>query len=142
MRPTWVVVCDASRARVFHVGPRRDQWQLVRELEHPEGRAKGRDLVADRPGRKQSGSALRPVMEYPTGPHEVESEKFARALARVLESGLAEHAYERLILVAPPHFLGLLRSALHENVAKQVQLSIDKDYAALDPSQLADRLPI
>lgn len=143
MRPTWVVVCDASRGRVFHVGPRRHQWRLVHELEHPEGRAKGRELLSDRPGRmKQSGSALRPAMELPTGPHQVESEKFARLISKVLEAGLAEHAYERLVLVAPPHFLGLLRSVLHQNVAKQVEASIDKDYASLDAGELAERLPI
>jgi protein required for attachment to host cells len=143
MRRTWVVVCDASRARVFQVGPRRNQWQLVRELEHPEGRAKGRDLLSDRPGRtKQSAGVLRPALELPTGPHEVESERFARLIAKLLEGSLMEHLYEQVVLIAPPHFLGLLRSSLSETVAKRVQFTLDKDYTALDTTVLAERLPI
>lgn len=141
MRRTWVVVCDASRGRLFRVGPSRKNWQLVRELEHPEGRAKGRDLVTDRPGRvKQSASPLRPAMEPPTSPHEVESERFAHSIARLLESGLAENAYEQLVLIAPPHFLGLVRAALSQTVAKHVELTLDKDYTALAVGDLAERI--
>lgn len=140
MGPTWVVVCDASRARFFRLGPQR-QWQLVRELEHPESRAKGRDILTDRPGRvKQSASADRPAME-PTKPvHEVESERFAHEIAKALEKGHAENAYDRLVLVAPPHFLGLLRATISHTVAKRVELTLDKDYTALPPKDLAERV--
>jgi protein required for attachment to host cells len=143
VRRTWVVACDASRARIFQVGPRRDKWQLVRELEHPAGRAKGRDLLTDAPGRtKQSGSPTRPAMDPTTEPHEVESERFARSLAGILESGLAENGYQQLVLIAPPHFLGLLRAALPQNVAKHVERTLDKDYTALAARDLAERVAL
>ncbi len=128
MGRTWVVVCDASRARLFRLGPQR-QWQLIRELEHPESRAKGRDILTDRP-----------AME-PTKPlHEVESERFAHEIAKTLEKSLAENAYDRLVLVAPPHFLGLLRATINHTVAKRVELTLDKDYTALQPKDLAERV--
>jgi protein required for attachment to host cells len=140
MGRTWVVVSDACRARLFRLGPRR-QWQLIRELAHPESRAKGRDILTDRPGRmKQSGSPDRPAMELTKPPHEVESERFAHEIARVLELGLAENAYDRLALVAPPHFLGLLRATINHSVAKHVELTFDKDYTALQPKDLAERV--
>jgi protein required for attachment to host cells len=140
MRATWVLVCDASKGRLFRVGPRRTDWQLIRELEHPQGRAKGRDLVTDRPGRvKQSATPLRPAMDSKP-PHQVESEAFAHSISKKLESGLAANAYEQLVLIAPPHFLGLLRAALSETVAKRVQVTFDKDYTALEVRDLAERI--
>ena len=140
MGRTWVVVCDASRARLFRLGPQR-QWQLIRELEHPESRAKGRDILTDRPGRmKQSASPDRPAMELTKPIHEVESERFAHEIAKALEKGLGENAYDRLVLVAPPHFLGLLRATINHTAAKRVELTLDKDYTALQPKDLAERV--
>jgi protein required for attachment to host cells len=75
-----------------------------------------------------------------TPPHEVEAEKFAHSIAKLLEQGCGAKAYDRLLLVAPPHFLGLLRSTLTPKVAKHVELSLDKDYTDLDAHELAERL--
>jgi len=142
MGRTWVVVGDGSRARLFRVGPHRG-WELVRELEHPQTRAKAKDLVTDRQGRvKQSASQMRSAIQ-PTKPlHEIEAEHFAHSVSKVLESGLAENAYERVALVAPPHFLGLLRATIPLNVAKRVELTLDKDYTALKPDELAERVQL
>lgn len=115
----------------------------MKEIEHPQGRAKGRDLLTDAPGRtKQSASPTRPAMDPTTEPHEVESERFARSIAGLLETGLAENAYQRLLLIAPPHFLGLLRGALSPNVAKHVERTLDKDYTALVARELAERVDV
>ena len=142
MGRTWVLVGDGSRARLFRVGPRRD-WELIRELEHPETRAKARDIVTDRQGRvKQSASPMGPAMQLTKPLHAIESERFAHSIAKVLESGLADNAYDRVVLVAPPHFLGLLRSTIAATVAKRVELTFDKDYTALKPDDLAERLQL
>ncbi len=142
MGRTWVLVGDGSRARLFRVGPRRD-WELIRELEHPETRAKARDIYTDRQGVGQlhrrghgGGALLHPPL------HEIESERFAHSIAKVLEGGLADNAYERVVLVAPPHFLGLLRATIAPNVAKRVELTVDKDYTALKPDELAERVQV
>ena len=79
-------------------------------------------------------------MSPSTPPHEVEAERFAHTVAKLLEGGLDSNDYERLLLVAPPHFLGLLRSALSSHVAKHVEGSLDKDYTELDAEELAERL--
>ncbi len=142
MGRTWVVVGDGSRARLFRIGPRRE-WELIRELEHPAGRAKGRDIVTDRAGRvKQSFSPMRPAMELTKPLHAIEAERFAHAIAKILENGVAENAYERLVLVAPPHFLGLLRATIAPTVSKRVDQTFDKDYTALTPGELAERVQV
>src|SRR5262249_36989141 len=77
MGRTWVVVGDGSRARLFRVGPRRD-WELIRELEHPQTRAKAKDIVTDRQGRvKQSASPMRSAMQLTKPLHAIEAEHFA-----------------------------------------------------------------
>jgi protein required for attachment to host cells len=60
----------------------------------------------------------------------------------MLETGLAENAYERLFLIAPPHFLGLLRAALSPGVAKHVERTLDKDYTGLVARELAERIEL
>ena len=143
MQRTWVVICDASRCRIFEVGPRRDKWRIVQSIEHPQGRAKGHDLLTDKPGRnQQSGALMRPALEPTTQPHEVEVERFAHQIAKLLDLRLAENAFQRLVLVSPPHFLGTLRSALSTHAAKSVAVSLDKDYTSLEPAELLERVPV
>jgi len=70
----------------------------------------------------------------------VEVKKFARQLAKALEDGLSKSAYERLILVAPPGFLGVLRSELSDRVRGRIAALVDKDYLHLDQRQARERL--
>jgi protein required for attachment to host cells len=139
---TWILISDASRARLFAASSRQKPWTLVRELEHPQSRAKGQDIMADKPGRvKQSmGAGSRPAMEPVTPPKEVEAEHFAQQLAAVLEDGHGRNDYARLVLAAPPSFLGLLRKALSTQVGKRVVASVDKDYTQLHERDLPERL--
>jgi len=44
------------------------------------------------------------------------------------------------VLVAPPRFLGLLRSSLDGPTAQLVMASLDKDLAASKKSELVERL--
>lgn len=142
MDSTWILVSDASRARVFATNGKGRPWTLVRELAHPESRLKGMEIMADKPGRVQQrvGAKNRPGMEPPTPPKEVEAEHFAEQLAHVLADGHGRNAYSRVILVAPPHFLGLLRQAVNGQVSKCVSASLDKDLTDLKEHELPERL--
>ncbi|MEZ4451533.1 MAG: host attachment protein [Nannocystaceae bacterium] len=142
---TWILIADAARARIFAVEGPRDPWVAVDVEDHPEGRLRGVDLVSDRPGRSFHSSApARSAMEPHTDPREVEAQRFARALAERALAGRREGAYESLVLVAPPRFLGHLRSALAPGVAERVSASIDADlthFADGDlPAAIAHRL--
>lgn len=151
---TWILVCDASRARLFQENPGRKGLAQVEELEHTESRARVRDRVTDAQGRKpvgpppasmvqgQGGAHGRPGAQPETDPKEVEAQKFARQLAGVLAKGLNDHAYERLVVVAPPHFLGMIRSMVSPQVKKHIEVTIDKDFTTLDLKELTKRLEI
>jgi protein required for attachment to host cells len=138
--PTWILFADASSARLYQSQAPARELTLLRELSHPESRAREMDLVSDQPGRvKQSRSAARPAME--STPHKkVEADRFARELVETLERGLDDGAYERLILVAPPETLGRLRHHLRERVSARVVAEVEKDYLHLQPRELRERL--
>jgi protein required for attachment to host cells len=139
---TWILVCDASRARLFDRKDGGLPWALVRSLDHPKSRLQDTQLVdGDRGRQEQSfGKGSRPAMEPPTTPKEVEHEAFALELARQLEHDYDVNSYSELVLVAPPHFLGLLRKSIGTKLNKRVIASFDKDYSLLPLHELQPRL--
>ena len=141
---TWVLVCDASRARVFAARRSAEDGfhlRLLREFENPAGRARVSDLVSDRPGRvRQSSTGATPSMAAQHDAAEVESDRFAHDLGRHLEQGFDAHDFERVVLVAPPRFLGVLRQKLSDPVARAVRLSLDKDFTMLEERDLEQRM--
>ena len=147
-KTTWVLVCDASRGRLFRDGGDGRLVEIAR-YDHPDARAHVRDLVSDEQGRKPVGGPVsgrpaavgRPGVEPETDPKWVEAEKFARELASALERGLYDHAYDGVVLVAPPQFLGLLRDTVGDQVKKRVEATIGKDFTGVDqPREIAQRL--
>jgi protein required for attachment to host cells len=150
-RRMFVLVADASRARLYsylsYSNHARSKFVLLEEFEHPEGRAKTSDIMADKPGRTFSSgpmSAARSAKEYRTDPKRVEAEKFARELSRHLASLFDAHAFDALIVAAPPKFLGLLRSALaipRDHVFARVVAWHEKDYTRITSvAELSERL--
>ena len=139
---TWIVVANASRARIFEAEHHNAPLNEVEGFVHERSRVKGSDISVARPGRDRSGlgshsvSALAPA----TDPKEVEVERVARELGEVLREAHTRGAYTRLALAATPHFLGLLRDSLDEQVRKCLVACLDKDYTLMEPQELRSRL--
>lgn len=141
----WVLVANASRARLFNQPKDNAELpgvlQLIESFEHGESRARGMDLTSDAPGRKPVGPSAggsyggrsvahglgRPGVEPTTDPKEVELIKFARELSARLERGLHDGQFTRLVISAPPHFLGVLKQQLDREVDKRVEVYLNKD---------------
>lgn len=137
LRRTCILVADASRARLYMRNDGSTKLQLAVEFDHPQSRAKGMNLMADKPGRTMSSGSYATVgssMEYRTAPKQVEAEKFARGLSRRLAAMFDAHEFEDVVIAAPPKFLGLLRSALgthHDHVSNTVVAWHEKDYTSV-----------
>jgi protein required for attachment to host cells len=140
----YILVANAARARVFAVSDGAKAWALEKEFDHPSSRAKRSDLLTDAAGRvRQSfGHGSRPAMAPDTDPKEVEALDFAHELAEHLESGLSHNRFDRVTLVAPPHFLGLLRQTVSEQVRKRINAAFDKDYTTLPARDLPEHIPL
>jgi len=137
---TWIVLADAATARVYEPQADRRDFRLVAELTHPQGRAKESELGRDKPGRVKQSAGSRSAMEPTTPRKEVEMEKFARQIAKTLDDALARKAFDRIVLVAPPAFVGILRETLPERVQARIAATVEKDYLHLHPHELPERL--
>jgi len=86
------------------------------------------DLVSDRAGN--DGGSIgqgRHVIDDKISAREHEKIEFARQLAERLDAGCNAGSFERLVLIAPPAFLGLLRDKLSKKVMDRVYKQIDKN---------------
>lgn len=141
---TWIVVSDASRARLFMKDAGSSQWVKFEELDHPPSRWRAKDLVTDRQGRNSTSSGrtgkTRQTTSPTTSPLEVEEQRFAHQLGKLLNDAHAQNAFDQLVLIAEPHFLGLLRQELAARVHKSIYATINKDYAGLDEATIAERV--
>jgi len=138
MSITWIMVANASQAKLFaNHGPKKG-LQFIKELVHPESREKTSNLVSDRSG-SHTGTGHGAFVQA-TDPKHHEAERFAQEVSRELDNGRINKAYDRLILVASAPFVGLVNSRLPELVRSKLSEIIDKDYTRLPVKELAGHL--
>jgi len=140
MATTWILVANASQAKIFaNAGPKKG-LSLVKDLKHPESREKAADLVSDRPGQMHSSGNSHRASQPKTDPKTNEARHFAQELARELNHGRASGQIERIILVAPPAFMGLLNEKLDGPTGHIVTDRFEKDYTRSNEKELAGHL--
>jgi len=123
---TWILIASRAGARI--VEQQHDDWTLLEEIENDAGRLRNSQLDSDRPGRTFSRTtAARHALSPAECSHDVVAERFARALAEHLDRARMEGRFSSLVLVAEPHFLGMLHNALSPNLVPFVRNSIGKD---------------
>jgi protein required for attachment to host cells len=138
MSVTWIMVANASQARLFANDGPKQGLKLIKELMHPESREKTSNLVSDRSGAY--GGAGHGAVGQPDDPKHHEAERFAQEVSKELEAGRVKNAYDRLILVASAPFMGLVNNHLPGQVRSMLSESIDKDYTRLPVKDLAGHL--
>ena len=142
MSKPWIVVADQSKARIFTVDTPRGPLQQIEELEHPEGRERIQELTSDLPGRAfdSSGVGGRHAMSTSVDPKEQEAIRFAKHIAEHVRSGCTQGRCDRLMLVAGPPFLGLLRE--HLNPINGVEVTeIGKNLGQFSVHEIRSHLP-
>ena len=143
MAKTLILVAHEAGARIFEAPGPGKGLALLQTIDHPEGRARDRDIVSDRPGRsfrRDSGDPRRASMGSGTGPHDHAVAVFAKTLAEQLRDARVRNQLARLVLIAPPRFLGLLRSALDGPTSQLVVGSVHKDLARAEEAELTKHL--
>ena len=137
MKSTWVLVADRARARLFNLVGEGSQLDELCSFANPDARVPAADVVRDRkPRTQESVGSARHAIEPHTTLEEKVSERFARELEVVLEEGRVQHRYERLVLVAPPGFLGTLNQTLGKQLRGDIVLEVNKDLSALPPREI------
>ena len=142
MPATWVVVADSSAARIFVAGSPTGALQEIASYAHAEGRAHERDLRTDEPGlTKDRMGHAKHAAEPKVRPKDHEQIAFAKFLADHVEHARSKGQINRLILVAPPEFLGHLRSELDQDAKKIVEGEYSLNVVRMRAEEIRGHLP-
>jgi protein required for attachment to host cells len=141
MTNTWILVADRSRAKIFHAVPEtHPPYMILAEFEHPESRQKAQEAESDSPGRVQLRGASRSAVEPHTDRAHLTAQHLASELIDCLKSACQERRFEKLVVVAPPLFLGTLRAMYTPQLQQKILLEVSKDLVGLKDADLQLRL--
>ncbi|HID83218.1 MAG TPA: host attachment protein [Chromatiales bacterium] len=124
----WVVVADASKARIFSAESRNGVLVETADYLHAESRMKGRDLETDDQGRAfDSGGQGRHAMGKEQEVSEREAEIFARELCEEIDKAAKAGQFKKLYIIATPKFLGHLRAQMSTQAKSLIAGEVSKD---------------
>ncbi len=141
MAVTRVVVAHDAGARWFdNRGPGKGLIQRG-EVEFEDGRRHQGELDADRPG-SSAGRAGGGRHSYAPSrdAKDTACAHFAKELAADLARALRAGDFTRLVLVAPPRFLGVLKGALDPQLERALLATLAKDLPRAPISELIVQL--
>jgi protein required for attachment to host cells len=147
-----IVVADEREAKFFQASTPRAPLAARGSVQNETGNMRDTDLETDRPGRRYGGtSGVRHGAGVQAGHHHgVDGERstkqheltlFAKEVAQRIDSERMKHEFDKLVLVAPPKMLGLLRQSLTHPTQAMLAAEIAKDLLHHGPDAILDALP-
>jgi protein required for attachment to host cells len=128
---TLVLAADGSRARLFvHFDAHR--FEQIMSWDCPQGRHLPHDINTDKSGSFR-GSAYNSEVD---AQHHAQ-QAFAKEL--MAELRLREKDFERLVIAAPPKFLGELRAQMPSAITHKVS-TLTRDFTHLKADEVHQRL--
>lgn len=142
MSKIWILVADEARARTFTADKPVDPMVEINSMTSPEAKLRDQDLVSDKPGRVIGGSDQSKHGVGEKSEHKEQyAVRFAKEIGSYLDDNLRDKSFGKLILVAAPHFLGLLRKELSKEVEAVISLQLDKDLSNMETEEIREHLP-
>jgi protein required for attachment to host cells len=144
MKTTWIVLANATRARILDREPGAGHLEELADLLHSQSRAKVEQLVSDREGHAQkahgdlghAGTAFQPHTE----PRRKEHAVFAAEVSRYLEDAVVQGRCPGLVLIASDPFLGELQGHLGAATARVVSGHVSRDLTSFSGTDLVHRV--
>ena len=141
MRKVWVVVANASRAKIYQALD-TNTLQESKNLEHPQSRLPAHDLLDDKPGRAGQHMHVGPRHMDDKSPAKLqEKNHFALEIAHLLDAEQKLGNFERLHLIASDPFMSCLKEHMPANVTNCVQSQTHKDLTLSSPKEIREYLP-
>lgn len=142
---TWIVVANRSEARIFSSDPKKSRKSrdidFITKIENPRGRLRAGDINADKPGAfVPMASGHGSGREARVTPTQQVALDFSKQLIDTLELARTQNQFEEMILIADPHFLGLLRNQMSKELKKMVSREVAKDLNVVTSDVLQERL--
>lgn len=135
----WVLLANASRARLFERDHDNGALRELGDFVHPDSRLKSKALSRDRAGQGAKGSA-RAHFEPAMSAQEREQHHFAEQLAHHLKEAAAAGQLVGWALIASSPFLGHLHAALGRAAAVRLTHRVDRDLTAFVGQELERRV--
>jgi protein required for attachment to host cells len=142
VKTRWYVVANRTEA-VIYAEDRGQPFHFIERLLNLEGSLQEHELVSDRPGRNASPAAAwtyRHGYSSKVDKHEHVAHTFAKRIAERLRQGRNESRFRDLVLVAEPHFMGVLRGKLDSATQSKVSYEVKREYQNLPDALLGQTL--
>jgi len=131
-----ILIANQAEARSYDTLGFARPFRFAGALTNPAAHRRDQDLTSDRPGRifsssgapgRRRGATTRHATGGEQAPRRHATHLFARRVAANLERARRAGAFEKVILVAAPAFLGELRAALPPGMRPFVYATVAKD---------------
>ncbi len=145
-----VVVADERRATFFDVA-RPSSLREAGAVENPVAGLKDTDLETDRAGRRFGGAQGGNGRNATQGHHHgVDGERstlqhdltlFAKEVGRRVDADRVNHKFDKLVIVAAPKMLGLIRQAISPPLQSMIAGEVAKDLVNHGPDAILKVIP-
>jgi protein required for attachment to host cells len=144
MKKTWIVLANASRARIFDRDAVGGKLEELTDLVHLQSREKGSDLTTDRPGHAQKAHGdpghAGTAFQAHSDPRQKEHAAFAAQVSHSLEDAVTQGRCPGLVLIASDPFLGELKSHLGDAATRVLSATIPRDLSSFAGADLERRV--
>jgi len=137
-----VVVTGKAEACLYDAVGYETPLELVGRMDNETARQYDQELESDRPGRAFGRmGAGRHAMGGEHSPKRLSQKRFARSIADRIDQGRVANEFERVVVIAGPEMMGLLRAAVSDGVRSSIVAEIPKDLAQVDARTLQGYIP-
>jgi protein required for attachment to host cells len=136
-----VVVADERDATFFDLTKPQAALEARGSL-HNDAARPDRELETDRPGRRFGGThGNRHAVDGERSTQRHETELFAKQVCQALDGARTRHEFDRLVLIAAPRMLGMLREALPAPCQAVVAAEVAKAFSLDQVDSIRDAVP-
>ena len=143
MSEHWFVIANQIETKIL-ARTGLEKLDHVKELLNPVGKERNRDLHGKTPGVSvrsgPHGAGITHMEGEKMSPHEEAAVVFAKQIDDFLDLSRKNNHFKFLTVVAEPHFLGKIRSAMNPHVLKTVVDWIEKDLSGASERDLPEVL--
>jgi protein required for attachment to host cells len=138
---SWILVCDGQKALLLRNEGHPDLLNLKPIEIHWEPHPRTAELGTDAPGRSFQSHAAGGRSAYEaTDFHAQDEAQFLQKITRIIDAAASEKKLKHLVLVAPPHALGLVRESLTPAARALILAEVPKELTKMPIGTIQEHL--